>query len=416
MIELGLSRIAQLVKHTPPKWKTVHVAGTNGKGSITAYISGILREAGVLTGRFNSPHLIDRWDCISIQDDPVSKSVFSRVEDEIKARNETLGISASEFELLTATAFEIFNQAQVRVGVVEVGLGGRLDATNVLRPEDVLVSIISKIGLDHQSLLGRDLETIAGEKAGIMKEGVPCLVDGTNELSVLETLSKHAEVAKTTLSVVTNESALNTVKLLEPYFQQLSMVSHQMNNLLVAVQALRVVETFLETKKPIVDSLNVIPRINWPGRLQMINLQPVVGEEIAALLDGAHNIQAAHALSAYVEKRIRRNSEPVTWILAVSKGKDKNVSELVKCLIRPKDRIIATKFGPVDGMPWVEPIGSEQIVQGARQVSDLVMATETATVEVALRSLPKLHSSGSVVVAGSLYLVSDVLRLLRTCK
>lgn len=416
MIELGLSRISRLLKHTPLTWKAVHVAGTNGKGSITAYISGILKEAGVLTGRFNSPHLIDRWDCICIQDDPVPKSVFIRVEDEVKSRNKKLGISASEFEILTATAFEIFNQAKVRVGVVEVGLGGRFDATNVLKPEDVMVSLISKIGLDHQSLLGSDLESIAGAKAGIMKEGVPCLVDGTNELSVLETLSNHAEIANTALSVVTQESSPNTVKMLEPYFQQLNMVSHQMDNLLLAVQALVSVEPFLQPKKHFVDSLNVIPRIDWPGRLQMINLQPVVGEEIAALLDGAHNIQAARSLAAYVEKRIRHNSEPVTWILAISKSKDKDVSELIKCLVQPKDRVIATKFGPVDGMPWVEPVGSQQIVEGAMRVSDQVMATEAATVEDALRTLPKLHTSGSVVIAGSLYLVSDVLRLLRACK
>jgi dihydrofolate synthase len=414
MIELGLSRIAQLVRHDPMRWKAVHVAGTNGKGSITAYISGILHEAGVLTGRFNSPHLIDRWDCVSIQDHPVSKSVFYRVEDEVKARNNKLGVCASEFELLTATAFEIFNQAHVQVGVVEVGLGGRLDATNILRPEDVLVSVISKIGLDHQALLGRTLDAIASEKAGIMKKGVPCVVDGTNERSVIEVLSSHAEVARTTLSVVTANSAPTTVKLLEPYFQQMDMVSHQMSNLLVAVKAIKAAEPFLELRKPVDQSLNAILRINWPGRLQTINLHSILGQDIAALLDGAHNSQAAQTLSTYVEKKIRQDSEPVTWILAASKGKD--VLELVKCLVKPQDRVIATKFGPVDGMPWVEPIGTEQIVEATERVSGQVVAIETETTEVALRSLPKLHSSGSVVIAGSLYLVSDVLRLLRAFK
>lgn len=411
MIELGLSRIAQLVKPTSSTWKAIHVAGTNGKGSITANISAILKESGVRTGRFNSPHLIDRWDCISIQDHPVSKSVFSQIEAEVKGRNEKLGIRASEFELLTATAFEIFNHAHVQVGVVEVGLGGRLDATNILRPQDVLVSVISKIGLDHQSLLGHDLNAIASEKAGIMKEGVPCIVDGTNEASVLQVLSNHAAIAKTTSSAVTPETASYTMKLLEPSIQHLNMAPHQQTNLLLAVEALKAVESSLELEKPIEDSLHVIPSITWPGRLQTITLQPIVGRDIVALLDGAHNIQAAEVLSAYVDQRIRQQSEPVTWILAASKGK--NITEFVSCIVRTQDKVITTKFGTVDGMPWVKPVETGEIVQAAKQVSDKVMATETEDVQGALRALSKQYDSGSVVVTGSLYLVSDVLRLLR---
>ncbi len=414
MIELGLSRIAQLVKHTPLTWKAIHVAGTNGKGSITAYISAILKEAGVLTGRFNSPHLIDRWDCISIQDQPVSQSVFSQLEGEVKGRNEKLGIRASEFELLTATAFEIFNHAHIQVGVVEVGLGGRLDATNVLRPQDVLVSVISKIGLDHQSLLGQHLNAIASEKAGIMKDGVPCIVDGTNETSVLEVLSHHAETAGTTFSVVTPETAPDTMRLLYPYFQHLKMAPHQQANLLVAVEALKAAESSLGLEDPIDESLNIIPRISWPGRLQPVNLQPIVGRDIVVLLDGAHNAQAAEALSLYVDQRMRQQAEPVTWILAASKGK--NVTELVGCLVRPQDRVIATRFGAVDGMPWVEPVDTGEIVQAAKQVSDQVEVSEREAVESALLTLSKSYNSGPIVVAGSLYLVSDVLRLFRAGK
>jgi dihydrofolate synthase len=411
MIELGLNRIGQLVKHSPLKWKAIHVAGTNGKGSITAYISAILGEAGVLTGRFNSPHLIDRWDCISIQDHPVPKSLFSQIEDEVIGRNERLGIGASEFELLTATAFEIFNRAHVQVGVVEVGLGGRSDATNVLQPQDVLVSVISKIGLDHQSLLGHNLNAIAMEKAGIMKQDVPCVADGTNERSVLEVLSSHAETAKTTISIVTPEKSQSTMDLLNPFFQQLDMPPHQQTNLLVAIEALKAAESFLELKKPIHQSLDVIPRIRWPGRLQIINLYPILGRDVNALLDGAHNPQAARVLSAYIDQRIRRQFESVTWILAVSKGKD--VTELVRCIVKPQDKVIATQFGPVDGMPWVKPVGAGELVQSVKQVSNGVVATKTDAVEAALQSLSESHASGSIVIAGSLYLVSDVLRLLR---
>ena len=414
MIELGLSRIALLVKHTPLSWKAIHVAGTNGKGSITAYLSAVLKEAGVVTGRFNSPHLIDRWDCISIQDQPVSKSVFTQAEDEVKDRDEKYRICASEFELLTATAFEIFNRAHVQVGVVEVGLGGRLDATNILRPQDVLVSVISKIGLDHQTLLGQTPEAIASEKAGIMKEAVPCIVDGTNESSVLQVLHEHAKRVKTTLSVINPETAPHSRKMLEPFVQNSNMAPHQQANLFLAIEAARAAESSLKPKKPVDRSLDVISRVTWPGRLQMVSLQPLLGYDITVLLDGAHNVQAAKTLAAYVDQTIRQQSGSVTWILAASKGKD--LLGLLRCILKPQDNVIATTFGPVDGMPWVEPVDTGEIVQAVRRVSEEIKITETKTVEDALCGFSEIYHAAPVVVTGSLYLVSDVLRLLRASK
>lgn len=186
MIELGISRIARLLQQTPLSWKAIHVAGTNGKGSISAYLSRLLAAGGIRCGRFTSPHLVDRWDCITIDEKVVQESLFRQIEASVKLRDQDLGIGASEFELLTATAFEIFNHERVEVGVVEVGMGGRRDATNVL--DNVLVSVISKIGLDHQALLGDSIEQIAREKAGILKPDVPCVIDGTNSVEVLKTI------------------------------------------------------------------------------------------------------------------------------------------------------------------------------------------------------------------------------------
>ncbi len=414
MIELGLSRIAQLVKHTPLSWKAIHVAGTNGKGSVTAYLSAVLKEAGVVTGRFNSPHLIDRWDCISIQDQPVSKNVFTQAENEVKDRDQKYGIRASEFELLTATAFEVFNRAHVQVGVVEVGLGGRLDATNILQPQDVLVSVISKIGLDHQTMLGWTPEAIAGEKAGIMKEAVPCIVDGTNESCVLQVLREHAKRVKTTLSEVKPETATRTMKVLEPILQDLDMAPHQQANLLLAIEAARAAESSLKPKKPVEGSLDVISRVTWPGRLQILNLQPLLGHNITVLLDGAHNVQAAESLAAYVDQRIRQQSGSVTWILAATRGKD--LLQFLGCIVKPQDKVIATMFGPVDGMPWVEPVEHGEIVQAARRISEAIKVTETKTVREALHGVSETHDAGPVVITGSLYLVSDVLRVLRASK
>lgn len=134
MIELGLSRIARLAAQTPQPWKAIHVAGTNGKGSICAYLSAMLHASGVRCGRFTSPHLIDRWDCITIDEQTVQESSFIEAEERVKQRSQLLRMAskATEFELLTATAFEIFYREKIEMGVIEVGLGGRLDATNIL--------------------------------------------------------------------------------------------------------------------------------------------------------------------------------------------------------------------------------------------------------------------------------------------
>ena len=152
MIELGLQRIARLVKHTPQTWKAIHVAGTNGKGTICAYLSAMLFASGVRCGRFTWPHLIDRWDCITINEKTVNESVFLEAEKLVMKRNTDENIGASEFEILTATAFEIFHREKIEMGVIEVGLGGRLDATNVMPSSQKAVTVISKMGLDHQSL------------------------------------------------------------------------------------------------------------------------------------------------------------------------------------------------------------------------------------------------------------------------
>lgn len=137
-----------------------------------------------------------RWDCITINDVPVTKRLFSEVEKKYINYSKDQDIKASEFELLTATAFDIFTREKVDVAVVEVGMGGRLDSTNVLTNTNVLVTVISKISLDHQSWLGNTLEEIAREKAGILKPGVPCIIDHTNDPSVLSTIAQRRNFVK----------------------------------------------------------------------------------------------------------------------------------------------------------------------------------------------------------------------------
>lgn len=414
MIELGLARISQLIKHTPLKWRAIHVAGTNGKGTVTAYLSALLKEGGILTGRFTSPHLIDRWDCISVNESTVSESLFKRIEDEVKTRNREFRIGASEFELLTATAFEIFNRERVSVGVVEVGLGGRLDATNVLDASDVIVSIITKIGLDHQNLLGTTLEAIATEKGGIIKQGVPIAIDGTNDSEVLDALRICAARTKSPATVVTPESSPDVFKFLKPYFGQLDMDPHQRANLLLAVHGMALAHKPLQLAKPLPDLLHVIPYVQWHGRLQMISIEKLTRRQAGVLLDGAHNLQSAEVLSAHVDRKLRYSSEPVTWVLAASKGK--NVQELVGCLVKPGDNVIAAQFGSVDGMPWVKSVNTTEIIAAANDIDGIgqVVPSHSAKDTLSLLKLAtEIAGQRPLVIAGSLYLVSDVLHVLR---
>ncbi|KAG5367393.1 Dihydrofolate synthetase [Yarrowia sp. C11] len=265
MIELGLSRISRLLKllgNPQNRFKAVHVAGTNGKGSICAYISSVLTVSHIKTGRFTSPHLAYVWDCITIDGKAVEKSDFLSAQAKISevARNGKL--EPTEFEMLTATAFELFKEHRVEIAVVEVGLGGRLDATNVLCPENVLVSVISRVGMDHEGFLGENLKAIAKEKAGIAKIGVPLILDGYNDpdakLGVREVAEYVTEVTESSMDSYTSDFGL-----LEASMSPLKG-AYQAENLAAAVDALEIVaQSYPQVQRQSV--ITGITATEWPA-------------------------------------------------------------------------------------------------------------------------------------------------------
>ncbi|OOF97768.1 hypothetical protein ASPCADRAFT_205026 [Aspergillus carbonarius ITEM 5010] len=410
MIELGLSRIVRLLQQTPLTWKAIHIAGTNGKGSISAYLSHLLSAGGVRCGRFTSPHLIDRWDCITIGEKVVQESLFRQIEARVKLRDQTLGIGASEFELLTATAFEIFNHERVDIGVVEVGMGGRLDATNILT--DVLVSVIAKIGLDHQSLLGDTIEQITREKAGILKPGVPCVIDGTNSTEVIRTLEDRIKELKIDAIYTRPDAPDNHSPSLSQLFATLDLQPHQRANMSCAVSALKLA---LLRFRPEIDVDALVPqlsKVEWPGRLQKIALRPLAAREEPVLLDGAHNSQSAEVLGEYVDRKLRPQGGNVTWVIAASRGKD--IVSLFHSIIKAGDRVAITAFGPVDGMPWVKANDPEEVASCVQSIAGIGnVQTFGDNIPAAINWACEEARDGPLVIAGSLYLASDVLRLLR---
>ncbi|KAI2776339.1 FolC bifunctional protein [Daldinia loculata] len=395
MVSLGLARISALLKPTPQTWKAIHVAGTNGKGSICAYLTAMLRSNQISCGRFTSPHLIDPRDCITINDSIVSESKFRHFEDLVKKRNTEQNIGASEFELLTATAFEIFESEKVEFGIIEVGLGGTLDATNVLKHK--CVTVVSKIGLDHQSFLGNTIEEIARQKAGIMRKDVPCVVDGSNSKSVLDALQKHAEETGSSIIFADAESNELVNKLRD------TLEPHQRQNLACVYEAFRL--AFPQHAISIDSLASAARNVVWPGRLQWVSIEKVTNRKGNILLDGAHNPQSAEALSGFVQKHLRSQNKPVTWVLAATRGKD--VSEMLKLILRDGDSIAAVEFGPVDQMPWVQPTSSTDLLDTASKCGVAISSQFDASTNVrsALEWASQAANEGPLVIAGSLYLV-----------
>ncbi|MCJ1225089.1 folylpolyglutamate synthase [Toensbergia leucococca] len=410
MIELGLARIGRLLQHTTLRWRAIHVAGTNGKGSVCAYISAMLNSGNIKCGRFTSPHLIDRWDCITINEETVKESLFLQVEAQVKLKDKNEDIRASEFELLTATAFEIFAQENVDVGVVEVGLGGRLDATNIL--QNPMVTVITRIGKDHQSFLGHSLEEIALQKAGIMKEAATCVVDGTNPPSVLQVLETNAQKVKAGPVIIVSPALGEVQNDVWRVLSKNDFEHHQQTNICLALEA---VKNALYELKSSQNSLRLLPAVlavQWPGRLQRLSLKLLTGRQPDILLDGAHNAQSAEVLGSFVKRKLRTTASSVTWVIAFSQGKV--LQELLAHLIEPGDNVVAVSFGPVAGMPWVQPTKVEDILNAVQKTGKVDHVHSVAdNVEEALRWATTTSDGGPLVVAGSLYLVSDVLRLLR---
>ncbi|PNS19443.1 hypothetical protein CAC42_7287 [Sphaceloma murrayae] len=454
MIELGLVRIHKLLALTPLPWRAIHVAGTNGKGSVCAYVSAILsyynssdliRHTGhrpLVHARFTSPHLVDRWDCITINNDVVAKSVFDEVETLVKDRNTQQGIGASEFEILTATAFEIFTRSNVDIGVVEVGMGGRLDATNVLGqlppgervPSDIdtefyrprpLATAITSIGLDHQKFLGSDVTDIAAEKAGIIKAGVPVVASRQDDPQVEQVIVNRVESVKADgLTFVSQQTTARDIWMsnggTEYTFDQDPIVQARWPNGAIAVQlawkALKLWGRLSDAPTALLlETLNAICRIpdrtSWAGRLETVDISALTGSQMSAVLDGAHNAQSARMLREHVDSLADDN--PTTWVLAASQGKD--INEMLRILLRPGDSVFAVEFGAVDGMPWVAPQGSLEIIEQASMISTGPHQAFGRGIRRALAEAAKTSSfnNSRIVIAGSLYLVGDVVRLLR---
>ncbi|KAL2757961.1 hypothetical protein ACRALDRAFT_1061222 [Sodiomyces alcalophilus JCM 7366] len=422
-VSLELTRMVRAMASISQKWDAIHVAGTNGKGSVCTYISALCRRFKIDNGLFTSPYLVEPRDAVKINGVPISTQKYGQLRQQVlddQARRQARQpsplledqspSSLTEFEIGTLVAFSAFDDANVATGIVEVGLGGRLDSTNALARKKV--TVITKIGLDHQKLLGDTLPLIAQEKAAIMMANVPCVVDGSNPPEVLDVFARHAHAVGAPLHVTTEQEGL-----LEELSQS-GIMPHQAQNMACAITAFRL--AFPELRLAIGDALPLLKGTTHLGRLSWLEVKPDTSEPGDAkriLIDGAHNPQSAATLATFVETRVRQKAgESVTWVVAVSKQDGKDAAGMLRTLVRPGDSVVCVAFSRRPTMPWVEPVKPSSLCETVAELGIQCLSFDEPDESAGEGSLAEgmaqaIRQNGPVVLTGSLYLVGDAHRL-----
>ena len=368
-IKEGLERIRALTAHLgEPQnfYRTIHVAGTNGKGSVCAMLAEMLKASGLRVGLFTSPHLESYCERIRINGKNISESDFA----EMIFRVKTCGVECTHFEALTAAAYLYFKEQAVDVAIIEVGLGGLYDSTNVITPE---LSIITNVALDHENILG-DLDGIARNKAGIIKPNIPTVTGATGK--PLEIIRSVAAEKNSPLYEV-NKPANVEVNLRGEY---------QKFNAAIAIKAAEVLRLDDSAIK------RGLAQVKWPGRFEIFETSAGV-----VVIDGAHNPDGATALRHSLDKTFPHGRR--VWLFGVLK--DKDFATMIKILFRAEDFVIVTE-------PQSERAASTATICAAlreRGIECIAIKDNFAAVE------QLMTSGGDVkIIAGSLYLIGAVRR------
>lgn len=410
-VHLGLDRIVNLLAnlgnphHQVP---VIHVAGTNGKGSVCAYLSSVLTEAGYRTGRYTSPHLVDWTERICLNEQPISSEELSQLLEKVQGLILSEDEPPTQFEVITAAGWLYFAQQQVDVAVVEVGLGGRLDATNVcLEP---LVTIITSISREHWQQLGPTVADIAREKAGILKPGCPVVV-GTLPPEAEKVVRSRALELKCPIFTPQPAREISTGWAEYQTLQNSKLIKYplplagqiQLTNSALALAALEILQQkgWQISEETII---NGMAKTKWPGRMQW-----TTWKNHKLLLDGAHNTAAAQVLRQYVDSLDAVNHKPVNWVIGMFSDKDH--ADIFTALLRPGDRLFLVPI-PVEPWPGRTSADLHELANLAYsicpQLSDRQMHPDLFTALEAATSTPT--TDDLIVLCGSLYLVGDFLQ------
>lgn len=406
---LGLERITkvcELLGKPQESLPAIHLAGTNGKGSVAKFLATVLQQAGFRVGLYTSPHLMDYRERLQVNGEPISDEHLNEltrhlepIVERVEQENPALG-PVTEFEVGTALAFQYFVQAKVDIAIIETGLGGRLDATNVVRP---LVCGITPIGHDHMDWLGPTLSHIAKEKAGIFKPGVP-IVSAWQHPEAKEVLTTKAQETAAPIYFIDEANwqplgfdllggTLMYPNLASAKIRLRMLGGHQLENAALALRILEVLQT-QGWKLPEQAVLRGMHRAIWPGRMEIISQRPWM------LLDGAHNqegiIQLAANLKALFSKDHKRR---FTFVFGLLENKDISLMDPLLPLAR---QIIFT-----------QPASSRIPAKDPCELRHY--ALEKKTPAYACKTVPEALEEAVnhdyLVVCGSLYLVGEIRKM-----
>jgi len=425
-IKFGLSNIRRLLRASDfcyDKFRIIHITGTNGKGSVASFISTILREAGFKVGLYTSPHLVDFRERIQVDGKYIPKKgvlqIFPRLLALARTSQYRLATKLTYFEILTALALEYFSQTSVEIAVLEVGMGGRLDATNVF--SDPLVSIITNVDLEHTEYLGKRISDIAREKAGIIKrDGI--VLTGVKQRSALEVIEKVCRRKRARLFCLGRDFTVEPASRrrtrrfscsqnfdyrgISHSFRNMSirlLGKHQIENAALALATIEVLKLRgIEVGEE--EVRKGFEEASWPGRMEVLKISGKKGEELRIVLDGAHNPAAMVSLKNALLERVIPY-ERIILVLGILK--DKDFKRMVEEIVPLCQEVVVTS-------PKTERALDGNLLN--KEVQNHISSSRISSaddVEGALNKAAKIASSNDLIcVTGSLYTIGEAKRLL----
>jgi len=395
-IDLELSRIKELLKRLGnPEQKlppTIHIAGTNGKGSTLAYLFHFLKDNNKLVHRYTSPHLVDFNERIILANEEIRDGFLNECLKECKEKSEIKPeITLTFFEGITAAAFLAFSKVKADYLLLETGMGGRLDATNVL--DKVLAAIITPISFDHMEFLGDSLDKIAYEKAGIIKENCPVFI-GKQEEASLKVIKKKCQEKNSNYYIYNQDFKVQKNEFIGlnhqlPLPKPPLSGSHQIDNMALALAVI--------LKLNLCEKITEITDFNWPARLQKISSNKFKNSEI--YVDGGHNISAAYTILEFLKTHKNKKKTIIFSML-----KNKNYQEFLKIIAPEINELIAT------------PISNEDNSTNLADIKEVTQSLNIKTKEVdnITEAMKEINEKDELVlVCGSLYLAGEFLSLVK---
>lgn len=395
-IQLGLERIQKILNHIGnPQYSfsSVHIAGTNGKGSTCAIIASILQEAGYKVGLYTSPHLVSFNERIRVNGEKIDNEYI--IEFIRNLKNFIDDIGATFFEVTTAMTFSYFKEMEVDLAVIETGLGGRYDATNVIRP---VISVITTIGKDHEDRLGENICKIAREKVGITKEGVPCVV-AKQQPKVKRVIEEELKTRKVPFYYAPEVCKVKSISRsirgqyvnIRVFDKEISDLffplvgDHQLINLQNAVSALAIFDGTIILKRDLSEG---IKKTFWPGRFQIIKENPLI------IYDVGHNMNGISEVSKTVTDLLTNRIVDVIITL----GSKKRIYK-IGSIFKPFTGTIY--ISEIPGFASVSPERIAELIRGKDSKKSIVV--ERNFEEILKRAIENLDSNNALLILGSHY-------------